>query len=72
MANGWTPERKARQAELIHNWQPWKQNTGPKTEAGKAKVSRNGWKGGQRAQLQELIRMDNAEVKRARETLTNC
>jgi len=24
MANGWTPERRARQAELIRTWCPWK------------------------------------------------
>ena len=23
MASGWTPERRARQARLIHNWRPW-------------------------------------------------
>ena len=36
MANGWTPERRARQAELIRQWRPWEKSTGPKTEAGKA------------------------------------
>lgn len=41
MRNGWTPERRARQAELIRQWQPWASATGPKTEAGKAVSSRN-------------------------------
>ena len=36
MANGWTPERRARQSALIRNWRPWEKSTGPKTEKGKA------------------------------------
>ena len=54
--NGWTSERKARQAAAIRRWQPWKQSTGPKTEAGKARVARNGFKGGVRPLLRELGR----------------
>lgn len=57
MANGWTPERRARQAELIKTWRPWEQSTGPTTEAGKARVARNGWKGGHREMLRELGRL---------------
>ena len=37
MANGWTPERRARQAELIRNWKPWERSTGPRTTDGKAR-----------------------------------
>ena len=47
--NGWTPERKQRQAELIRSWRPWEQSTGPKTEAGKSAVSRNAEKHGRRS-----------------------
>ena len=46
MSNGWTPERRARQAELIKTWRPWEQATGPRSELGKAAVARNAWKGG--------------------------
>jgi len=46
MANGWTPERRARQAELIQQWRPWEKSTGPKTEAGKRGASQNAYKGG--------------------------
>ena len=56
MANGWTPERKARQAQLICTWRPWEQSTGPTTEAGKNVVARNAWKGGTRQVLRELSR----------------
>lgn len=58
----WTPERRARQAELIRQWQPWEKSTGPKTEAGKAASRRNACKPDSfkrllreyRAQLREL------------------
>lgn len=39
--NGWTPERKKRQAELIHNWQPWKHSTGATTPDGKQRAKMN-------------------------------
>lgn len=41
MANGWTPERRARQAALIRTWKPWERSTGAKTATGKARSSRN-------------------------------
>ena len=56
MATPWTPERRQRQAEQIRRWKPWEQSTGPKTPEGKARVSRNAWQGGHRAQLLELSR----------------
>jgi hypothetical protein len=57
MANGWTPERRARQAARIGNWKPWERSTGPRTAEGKAKVSRNAYKGGTRELLRELGRI---------------
>ena len=33
MANGWTLERRARQATLIHGWRPWERSTGARTQA---------------------------------------
>ena len=54
MANGWTPERRAKQSELIRRWRPWSRSTGPKSDAGKARASRNAWKGGHRALLRHL------------------
>jgi hypothetical protein len=41
MANGWTEERRTRQAELIRAWQPWNHSTGPRTPSGKAASSQN-------------------------------
>ncbi len=39
-----TPERKKRAAMLIQRWKPWEKSTGPKTDNGKAVVSRNALK----------------------------
>ena len=67
MTNGWTPERRARQAELIRTCKPWQQATGPRTPDGKAKASRNAYKGGHWLMLRELSRMLSAEVEAGRE-----
>lgn len=36
---------------------PWKHSTGPKSEEGKARLSRNAFKGGTRAMLRGLARL---------------
>jgi hypothetical protein len=69
MSNRWTPERKARQAELIKAWQPWKQSTGAKTPEGKAAVSRNAFKGGHRPILRQVIRTCNDQIEQVRKEL---
>jgi hypothetical protein len=56
MANGWTPERRARLAEQIGNRKPWERSTGPKSADGKARVSRNAEKGGKRQWLRQLAK----------------
>lgn len=56
MSSGWTPERRARQAELIKTYRPWEASTGPRSAAGKAMVARNAWKGGVREMLREFSR----------------
>lgn len=61
--NGWTPERRARQAELIRQWQPWTKATGAKTAEGKARSSRNAYKGGHRQKFRETMRQLNALLK---------
>ncbi len=59
MANGWTPERRARQAKAIQRWQPWTKSTGPRTKSGKRAASGNAWKGGQREALRLLAKTLN-------------
>lgn len=66
MSPQWTPERKAKQSQAIMKWKPWEKSTGPRSPDGKARISRNSWKGGQRHELRELTRMVNAELKFAR------
>lgn len=69
MSNGWTPERRAKQAEAIRRWKPWKRSTGPKSEEGKAAASRNAWKGGKRAQWRELLKGMNQLLRKQKESL---
>ena len=52
----WTPEQRQQQREAIQRWKPWERATGPKSSEGKARVSRNGWRGGSRQMLRELGR----------------
>ncbi|MXS84169.1 hypothetical protein ABD07_13870 [Nitrosomonas oligotropha] len=53
----WTPEERLRQAELIRNWQPWKQSTGAKTPTGKARSSQNAYKHGLGKLQKEISRL---------------
>ena len=73
MANGWTLERRARQAALIRTWSPWDKSTGPTTEAGKASASRNantvGWLKAERDGIWELKRHVRDLLSRQRELI---
>ncbi len=69
MANGWTPERRAKQAALIRTWRPWEQSTGPRSAEGKARTARNGFKGGHRAALRELARALDDALREQRDAL---
>lgn len=69
MANGWTPERRARQSELIRQWQPWKVSTGPTSAEGKALTSRNAYKGSIRPRLRELAKALEAHEQWLRDVL---
>lgn len=53
----WTEEERQRQAELIRQWRPWEQSTGPKTLEGKTRTSQNADKGGTRAMLRTISRV---------------
>lgn len=56
MKNGWTEERRQRQAQLIKTWQPWSQSTGPRTDNGKHISCRNAYKGGSRDKLSDEVK----------------
>jgi hypothetical protein len=53
-ARNWTPEQRRQQAEKIRAWSPWAKATGPRSDEGKARASRNAWMGGCRITLREL------------------
>lgn len=72
MVNGWTLERRQRQAELIRQWRPWAKSTGPRSSDGKERVSRNAWTGGHRQELRELSKMVNQQVRQSRELVSSC
>ena len=67
MATPWTPERRAKQAALIGTWKPWERSTGPRSPDGKAKASRNAFKGGERPQLRQMMRTFRELDKRRKE-----
>jgi hypothetical protein len=69
MSNGWTPERRVRQAALIVNWKPWEQSCGPKTERGKMASARNARRHGMRSRsVLEEARMLRQLIRQCRET----
>ena len=61
--HGWTPERRARQSQAIHRWQPWAHSTGAKTPEGKATSARNAYKGGFTAQLRAFTVQTNQMLR---------
>lgn len=69
MANGWTPERRARQAALIRTWKPWQQSTGPRTAEGLERTACNAFKGGYWRQLRDLSKAMNAALRAQRDSL---
>ena len=61
--HGWTAERRARQSQAIHRWQPWTQKTNTKTTEGKATSARNAYKGGFTAQLRAFTVQTNQMLR---------
>jgi len=53
----WTDEERRRQSELIRQWRPWEQSTGPTTAEGKERAAQNAYKGGTRVMLRTLGRL---------------
>jgi hypothetical protein len=63
---GWSPERRAKQAELILSSKPWLKSTGPRTEAGKARSASNALKHGFRSRaFIERVREERQLVRDA-------
>ncbi len=70
MANGWTLERRERQAALIRTWRPWERSTGPRTDEGKDRSSKNASIHGEYNQEARTRRQEiNALMKDCKEQL---
>lgn len=54
--NGWTPERKKRQSEMIKSWKPWQHSTGAITEEGKDISKMNAMKHGLRSEYFKALK----------------
>lgn len=62
-ARTWTLEQRQKQAQAIRRWKPWNQSTGPKSPEGKAKVSRNAYRGGEWATLRQMLKELNRALR---------
>ena len=64
----WTEESRKAQAERIKSQTPWMHSTGPQTEEGKARCSKNATRHGMRSEvileLKRVLRAQAAFVKR--------
>ena len=69
MANGWTSERRARQAKLIKRWRPWEKSTGPRSAEGKRRTSQNGFKGADWRKTGDLLSAMNELLREQRDDL---
>lgn len=58
-ARKWTKKQRAGQSTAIRTWEPWQHSTGAKSVEGKAKVSRNAYRGGMRP----FLRLINEAAK---------
>ena len=68
-ARHWTSEQKKKQAELIRQWSPWKDSTGPQSADGKQRASRNAFRGGIGARLRALSKEINELVRNQQDFL---
>lgn len=69
MSSGWTPERRAKQAQAISRWKPWERSTGSRTEEGKSRTSRNAFKGGHWLILRRLVKAMNQAIREQQQGL---
>lgn len=54
-SSAWTPERRLRQREAIRRWRPWVHSTGPRSDTGKDRSSRNAERGAALSKLDAML-----------------
>lgn len=67
--SSWTIERRLKQREAIQRWKPWTRSTGPKTEKGKFKSSKNALKTGDSSFIRLFIKELNKIFKKQKEMI---
>jgi hypothetical protein len=67
-SSGWSLERRAAHAAAIRRWAPWRQSTGPRTKAGKARSSRNAAKPEKK---RDPMRLFDAALKKQRRYISD-
>lgn len=65
-ARHWTQEQRREQARRIMTTQPWRWSTGPRTQEGKQRVSKNADQGGIRPKLRALVKEVNQMLDECR------
>ena len=68
----WLSQVDAEQQGQSGIGKPWAKSTGPRSVEGKERVATNAWRGGHRAQLRQLVKLVNAEVRASRELVASC
>ena len=72
--NGWTPERRKRQAEMIRNWKPWEHSTGPKTpegiEVSKMNAEKHGMRGRKWQLLKQALQDQSRHLEEVQDTIS--
>ena len=62
MPRYWTNEERARQAEICRQNRPWEASSGPRTPEGKARSSRNAYKGDPVKRARRALRAGNPKL----------
>lgn len=71
MSNGWTIERRLKQAKLIQRWKPWEDATGPRTMGGKNRSSKNAYKTTSVRNINKAIRELKQALRKQKESMND-
>ena len=71
MINGWTIERRLKQAKLIQRWKPWEDATGPRTIGGKNRSSQNAYKITSMRNINKAIRELRQTLRKQKECMSD-